>query len=130
MADCRMRCPLLVGTPSYTTQEWVVFGSAPQRVISLPGDSGSFFVAQTAIRQRHFPVACIMFGGAYVTWLQQMAGDGSLAPVEEEGLRSPAEYRDDLFYHREIAIVVPATRVLRWLAEARGGEYEFGDEVD
>jgi hypothetical protein len=81
MADCRMKCPLLVGSPSFTTQEWVVFGSRPQKVISLPGDSGSFFVARTAIPQEHFPVACIMFGGAHVTWLQQKAGDGSLAPV-------------------------------------------------
>jgi len=130
MADCRMRCPLLVGTPSYTTQEWVVFGSTPQTVLSLPGDSGSFFVAPAGGRQLEFPVACIMFGGAQVTWLQEYAGDGSIVPIDAERVRSPAEFRDDPFYKAEIAIVAPATRVLRWIAETRGGEYEFGDEVD
>ena len=67
---------------------------------------------------------------AHVTWLQEKAGDGSLAPVEDERMRSPAQYLDDPFYTRQIAIVAPATRVLHWLVESLGGEYEFGDGVD
>jgi hypothetical protein len=130
MADCRFICPLLVGSPSYTTQEWVVIGSTPQRVIANPGDSGTFFIASPVRRRLEFPVACIMFGGAHVSWLQEKAGNGSLARIHGERVRSPEELWNNLYYDSEIAIVTPATRVLGWLAESLGGEYEFGDEGD
>jgi len=129
LADCRMRCPLLVCAPSYTTQEYVVLCSAPRTEMTLHGDSGGFFVAaRSANRRLRYPVVGIMFGGAQVRWPEQKQGDGSLAPLVEERLRP--EYRDARSYEREIAIAVPATRVLRWLAEVRGVEYEFGDEMD
>jgi hypothetical protein len=65
-----------------------------------------------------------------VSWLQEKAGDDSLAPTDGERVRSPQELWNNLYYDSEIAIVTPATRVLGWLAESLGGEYEFGDEVD
>jgi hypothetical protein len=91
MADCRFRCPLLLGSPSYTPQEWVVIGSTPQTVIANPGDSGSFFIAPPTGRRLEFPVACIMYDGAHVSWLQEKADDGSFAPTDGERVRSPQQ---------------------------------------
>jgi hypothetical protein len=112
MADCRFRCPLLVGSPSYTTQEWVVIGSTPQTVIGKPGDSGSFFTAPPTGRRLAFPVACIMFGGAHGSWLQEKGYDGSLAPTNGPRVRLPQEWWNKLYCKSEIAVVTAATRVL------------------
>jgi hypothetical protein len=73
MADCRMACPLVKDSPTFSTREWIVVGPVHREPISTAGDSGTFFVRKP--EDVVPPVHRLMFGGAHATSPLESQGD-------------------------------------------------------
>ena len=66
MADCRMACPLLKDSPTFSMREWIVLEPILVEPVGSAGDSGTFYV----LKSRHTltPVVGMRLGGVQVNY--------------------------------------------------------------